>query len=94
MDIVLHLTFYLVGCLTPYLLHHLGSYAVGNGKVGRTARRAYPAEWAKTIVEEHWSHDILHVRRIAKTSVTSHDVGTGTLRLQQEGVAIIEEIHA
>ncbi len=93
-DVVGHLTLY-VGRRTRHdFLQHLSCQTVGCGQVGRIARRAYPAERPEAVVEEHRSHDVLHVAGIAEGAVGFHDVGTGTARFEQERVAIVEEIHA
>ena len=94
MDVVSHLSLYLVGRVLHYLLKHTCRNLVGLGKVGRVARCAYPAERTESVVEEHRSHDVLHVRRIAELAVLCADVGTCALRLQEECVAVVEEVHA
>lgn len=75
------------------LFEHFGSQTVRSSQVFGFARRTYPAEGTEAVVEEHRAHDILHIGRIAETTALAHDVGTGTRRLQQEGIAVIEEIH-
>ena len=93
-DVVSHLSLYLVGRVLHNLLKHTCRNLVSLGKVGRVARCAYPAERTESVVEEHRSHDVLHVRRIAELAVGFADVGTGALRLQEECVAVVEEVHA
>jgi hypothetical protein len=47
------------------------------------------------VVEAHRTHDVLHVARIPELfAVELPDLGTRALALQQEGVAVVEEIHA
>ena len=93
MDIVCHLSLYFVGRILHYFLHHTCSNLVGLGKVSRRARCAHPSERTEPVVEEHRTHNVLHVRRIAELAILLTDVGSCTFRLQQEGVAIVEEVH-
>ena len=95
MQVVFQLSTNVVGHMTAHLVEHFGSKAVGGGKVVGIARGANPAERAEAIVEEQRTHDVLHIRRIAiaLASLLEH-IGSSTTRFQQEGIAIVEEVHA
>ena len=94
MDIIGHLSLDVGRSRLHNLLQHLGCQSVSGLEVLGIARRAHPAEGPEAIVEEHGSHDILDVRRIAERSVGFKDVGAGTARFEEEGITIVEEIHA
>ena len=72
----------------------MGCQAVGGLEVLGIARGANPAEGTEAVVKEHRAHDVLNIGRIAELAVGRHDVGTSAARLQQEGVAIVKEVHA
>ena len=93
MYVVCHLSLNLVGRILHYFLHHTCRNLVGLGEVGWGARCTHPSEGTETIVEEHRTHYVLHVRRISELAILLADVGSCALRLQQEGVAIVEEVH-
>ena len=92
--VVCHLSLNLVGRILHYFLHHTCRNLVGLGEVGWVARCAHPSERTEPVVEEHRTHNVLHVRRIAELAILPADVSSCTLRLQQEGVAIVEEVHS
>ena len=92
-DVVSHLSLYLFRSISFDFFHHLSSDAVGSLKVFRVTRSTNPAERTETVVEEHRSHNILNIRRITELAIRQHDVSAGTLRLQEESIAIVEEIH-
>ena len=80
--------------MATLVFEHFGRKSVGDLKVMRVARSAYPTEWSEAIVEEHGAHDVLHVGRIAETPIGQHDVCSCTAGLEEEGVAVVEEVHA
>ena len=92
--VVVELRANVFGCVFAYFLKHACGYAVSGLEVGRIARGAHPAEGAEAIVEEQRTHYVLHVRGIAEFAVLAEHVGTGARRFEQEGVAVVEEIHA
>ena len=96
MEVVGQLAVDFVGAFLKHLAEHVRSYAVGGGKVGGVARAAYPAEWTESVVEEERAHDVLHIRWIAESFATvgGTDVGSGARCFEQEGVAVVEEIHS
>ncbi len=75
-------------------LKHFGGKAVGQFEVFGKAGGTNPAEGSETVVEEQRTHYVLHVGRISETAVFLGNVGTRPRRFKQEGVAIVEEIHA
>ena len=93
-DVVAHLLGNLGGRMFADLSQHVHSDVVGDIEVLRLAGSADPAERAEAVVEAHRSHNVLNVRGIAETAVLLEDVGTGAGGLQQEGVAVVEEVHA
>ena len=93
-DVVFHLLGNLLRSSLADLAKHIHGQVVGDLQVLGFSGSAHPAERAESVVEAHGSHDILHVGRIAERAVLFHDVGSGARRLQKEGVAVIEEVHA
>ncbi len=85
--------FYLVGRVLHYLLNTRRNL-VGLERSAGSPGSADPTERSETVVEEHRSHNVLHIRRITELAVLPTDVGSGTLRLQEESVAIVEEVHS
>ena len=75
------------------LLQYFGGEAVGKLEVFGAARSADPAERAEAVVEEHRPHDVLHIGGITETAALAHHGSPGARGFQQEGVAIVEEIH-
>ena len=67
---------------------------VGLCKVFRVFAHAHPAEGTEAVVEIHRAHDVLDIGRIAETAVLKQDIRPGAGTLQQEGVAVVEEVHA
>ncbi len=94
MDVVVELAADLLGCRAAYLLQHLGGEPVGQLQVLGPAGSADPAERAEPVVEEHGTHDVLHVGGIAEASALAHHGGTGARSLQQKSIAVVEEVHA
>ena len=93
-DVVVELPGNLGGRRPANILEHLGRDAVGCLEVLGLARGADPAEGSEAVVEEHRAHDVLHVGGIAEASVLAVDRRAGARSLQQEGVAVVEEVHA
>ena len=78
MDVVVELMLDVGGGMAALVHHDLLGNLVGQCQVGGIARGADPAERTEAVVEEHRTHDILDVGRIAEAvTVGSHDVGTG-----------------
>jgi hypothetical protein len=64
-------------------------------RVLRVTAAANPTERPEAVVEAHRPHDVLHVTRVAEFfTVLATDIGSGAFAFQQEGVAVVEEIHA
>ena len=94
-DVVVQLALNLLWSGLAYFPHDFQRDAVGRREVFRPARCTYPAERAEAVVEEHRAHDVLYVGGIAETlAVRCHAVGTGAGGFEQEGVAVVEEVHA
>ena len=83
-----------LGSIGQHLLEHVGCQLVAVRKVVGIAGGAYPAEGAEAIVEEHRAHDVLNVRRITEAAVGLEHIGSGSARLEEEGVAVVEEVHS
>eukprot|EP00754_Rhynchopus_humris_P038081 Rhum_TRINITY_DN20769_c0_g1::Rhum_TRINITY_DN20769_c0_g1_i1::g.172175::m.172175 len=95
LDVVRHLLLDLGRRLLHLLRQHLGGELVRHHQVGRVARRAHPAVRPKAVVEAHRAHDVLDVRGVDEAgAVLLHDVRARTRRLQEEGVAVVPEVHA
>ncbi len=93
-DVVLHLAPDLIRSLSGEFFQHIDSDGVRLGEILRIFRHADPTERAEAVVEEHRPHDVLYVGRVAEPlAVGGHDVGSGARALQEEGVAVVEEIH-
>ena len=93
-DVVVELARDFGGSRAADLLQHFGREAVGKFEVFGFSRRADPAERSEAVVEEHRSHDVLHVGGITEPAALAHHGGSGARSLQQEGVSVIEEVHA
>ena len=95
LDVVGHLLADLRRRLGHHRLQDLTRDGVRRVEVGGIPAGADPTERAEAIIEAHRPHDVLHVARIAEgLAVLGHDVGAGPGALQQEGVAVIEEVGA
>ena len=77
-----------------HFLQHLDGQRVGLGQIFGILTHADPAERTESVVEIHRSHDVLYIGRIAEGTVRTQDIRTGPGTLQQEGVAIVKEIHS
>ena len=75
-DVVVELSCDVGAGMTALVHEHFGSESVGDFQIMRIAGGADPAERSETIVEEHGSHDVLHVGGIAETSVGQRDICT------------------
>ena len=93
-NIVVQLPPDVVGSRLPDLLQHFGGQRVGRFEVFGLPRGADPAERPEAVVEEHGSHDVLHVGGIAEASALARHRGPGARGFQQEGIAVVEEIHS
>ena len=83
------------GGLLEHGFQHLSGDAVAGGQVLRIAAGAHPPERTEAVVEAERAHDVLHVAGVTELlSVLAGDVRTGAQALQQEGVAVVEEVHA
>lgn len=93
-DVVVHLAYDFFGGFSANFLHYFGCNAVGRLQIFGVAGRTYPTERSKAVVEEHRAHNILYVGRIAELAIAAYNVGPSALTLQQEGITIVEEVHA
>ena len=93
-DVVPHLAGNLFGGMGGNLAQHAHGNLVGLLQVGRFFAHAHPAEGTEAIVEVHGPHDVLHIGRVAEATVGQEDIGPCTGALQEEGVAVVEEVHA
>ena len=94
MKIILQLSADVIGHMMAHLLQHFSGKPVSRCEVFRVTRRANPSERSEAVVEEQRSHDVLNVGGVSELSVFLENVGAGSAGLQQEGVAIVEEVHA
>jgi hypothetical protein len=83
------------GAFLQHRFEHITGDAVARLEVLRIAARAYPPERPETVIEAQRAHDVLHVAGVAELcTLRTTDLGTRALALQQEGVAVVEEVHA
>ena len=91
--VVAHLRGDVFGSAGRKLVKHADGYGVRGCQVFRPLAHTHPAEGSEAVVEVHWAHYVLHVARITETAVRPEHVGAGAAALQQEGVAVVEEVH-
>ena len=92
-DVVVQLPPNIPGSRLPNLFQHFGGQRIGRFEVLGKPRGTNPAERPETVIEEHRPHNILYIRRIAETSALAHHRRPGARGFQQEGIAVVEEIH-
>ena len=93
-DVVAHLAGNLFRRAGGDLREHLHGQFVRLLQVFRLFAHAHPAERPKTVVKVERPHDVLDVGRVAEGAVSLEDVGPGAGTFQEEGVAVVKEVHA
>lgn len=68
--------------------------AVRDLEIIGVSRAAHPAEGTEAVVEAHGTHDVFHIAGPEEGgSFFVHDHGPGLLGFEQEGVAVVPEVH-
>ena len=92
-DVVAQLLLDFGGRGTQDAVQGSSSDAIGEPQIVGGAGGTHPAEGPETVVEAHRPQDVLYVGRVteARTRLVHHR-GAGPGTLQQEGVAVVEEV--
>ena len=93
-DVVAHLAGNLFRRAGGNLREYFHGQLVRLLQVFRLFAHAHPAERAKTVVKVERPHDVLHIGRVAEGAVGLEDIGPGAGTFQEEGVAVVKEVHA
>jgi hypothetical protein len=95
MQVIRDLLMDLLWSLFQHRLQYVPGNAIAGGQVLRVTAAANPTERPEAVVETHRPHDVLHITRVPEFfTVLATDIGSGAFAFQQEGVAVVEEIHA